>query len=103
MSGTHHFVRKYTTTTIDKCQSLFGCHVAVGDVAPKFCVREISSGGGAHLGPFVVAGSRSLAVVDSGGGVAHLMAILPPPSLPAIVVRHRGCCRCGVVGVRHYR
>jgi hypothetical protein len=46
MSGTHHFVRKYTTTTIDKCQSLFGCHVAVGDVAPKFCVREISSGGG---------------------------------------------------------
>jgi hypothetical protein len=36
-------------------------------------------GGGAHLGPFVVAGSRSLAVVDSGGGCSPYGN--PPSSL----------------------
>jgi hypothetical protein len=30
-------------------RSSFGCHVAVGDVPPGFCIIEIISGG-AHLG-----------------------------------------------------
>jgi len=34
----------------DKCQSLlFGCHVAVSDVAPEFCVREMGGGGEVSL------------------------------------------------------
>jgi len=41
--GTDHGILKYTMTA-SHC-SLFGCHVAVGDMDPGFCIREVNNEG----------------------------------------------------------
>jgi len=44
MASTYHGGLKYTTTN-DECRLLFGCHVADGNVAPGFHVRQIGGRG----------------------------------------------------------
>jgi len=43
--GTDHGILKYTMMTNNDCQLSFSCHVAVGDVAPGFRIREVNNGG----------------------------------------------------------
>jgi hypothetical protein len=87
----------------EECSPLFGCNVAVGNVAPGVCIREIRSGG-AHLGsssPGSVHGGWQ-SFVSCGRlwwGLLTLWQLSLLPHSPAIVVCHCGCCCC----VRHYR
>jgi len=59
MESTYHRILKYTTMNLPWClkidndnehhSSSFGCHIAVGDMAPGFRVREISDEGKVSL------------------------------------------------------
>jgi hypothetical protein len=55
-----------------------------------------------RLGPFVMAGSHLLGVVDSVG-VANLLGTSHLAHSPAVIIHRRGCCCCCIDGARHYR
>ena len=42
--GTDRGLLNYTTTMNDERCSSFGCHIAVGDVAPGLRIRQVSGG-----------------------------------------------------------